>query len=195
MPHFRTCAGPTGSGKTHAATTFACERVPRNVKSAFIQPTIALCKQSYMDARARFPNIKDRLRTIYTRRGPGDKIASRITKYLNARDGSGDLLYVTHAGFLRTPNWHRSDTWNLFVDEAMEVTYHREFRLRKYRHLLLDLFHVRPSRHDRYGALEARNHGQLDEALAQMEHDEIYRHFADFIWRLPALSLEPLCGS
>ena len=184
MPHFWTCAGPTGSGKTHAATTFACERVPRNVKSAFIQPTIALCKQSYLDARARFPNIKDRLRTIVTRRGPGDKIASRITKYLNARDGSGDLLYVTHAGFLRTPNWHRSDTWNLFVDEAMEVTYHREFRLRKYRHLLLDLFHVRPSRHDRYGALEARNHGQLDEALAQMEHDEIYRHFADFIWRL-----------
>ena len=71
VPHFWTCAGPTGSGKTHAATTFACERIPRNVKSAFIQPTIALCKQSYMDARARFPNIKDRIRTIVTRRGSG----------------------------------------------------------------------------------------------------------------------------
>ena len=63
-------------------------------------------------------------------------------------------------------------------------TYHREFRLKKYRHLLLDLFHVRPSRHERYGVLEARDHGQLDEALAQMEDDEIYQHFADFIWRL-----------
>ena len=184
MPHFRTCAGPTGSGKTRAATTFACDRIPRNVKSAFIQPTIALCKQSYMDARARFPDIKDRIRTIVTRRGSDDKIAHRITRYLNDRDEAGDLLYVTHAGFLRTPHWHRADTWNLFVDEAMEVTYHREFRLRKYRHLLLDLFHVRPSRHERYGALEARNHGQLDEALAQMKDDEIYRHFADFIWRL-----------
>jgi hypothetical protein len=163
---------------------FACERISRNVKSAFIQPTIALCKQSYMDARVRFPNIKERLGTIVTRRDSGGKIASRITKYLNDRDESGDLLYVTHAGFLRTPHWHRPDTWNLFVDEAMEVTYHREFRLRKYRHLLLDLFHVRPSRHERYGALEARNHGELDDALAQMEHDEIYGHFADFIWRL-----------
>ena len=74
MPHFWTCAGPTGSGKTHAATTFACERIPRNVKSAFIQPTIALCKQSYMDARARFPSIKGRIRTIVTRRGSDDKI-------------------------------------------------------------------------------------------------------------------------
>ena len=185
MPHFWTCAGPTGSGKTRAATTFACERIPRNVKSAFIQPTIALCKQSYMDASRTIPEHQG------LASGPSspdvaldDKIAHRITRYLNDRDEAGDLLYVTHAGFLRTPHWHRADTWNLFVDEAMEVAYHREFRLRKYRHLLLDLFHVRPSRHERYGALEARNHGQLDEALVQMKDDEIYRHFADFIWRL-----------
>ena len=184
MLDFRTCAGPTGSGKTRAATTFACDRIPRNVKSVFIQPTIALCKQSYMDACTRFPALKGSIRTIISRRGLEDKISHRITRYLNDRDEAGDLLYVTHAGFLRTPHWHRADTWNLVVDEAMEVTYHREFRLRKYRDLLLDLFHVRPSRHERYGALEARNHGQLDEALVQMEDDEIYRHFADFIWRL-----------
>jgi hypothetical protein len=184
VPHFRTSAGPTGSGKTYAATTFACERVPRNVKSAFIQPTIALCKQSYKDAHDRFPKIKGRARTIVSRRGAGDKIASRITAYLKDRDETGDLLFVTHAGFLRTPHWHRADTWNLFVDEAMEVTYHREFRLRKYRHLLLDLFHVRPSRHERYGVLEARNPNELDEALTHMKDDEIHRHFADFIWRL-----------
>jgi hypothetical protein len=103
VPHFWTCSGPTGSGKTYAATTFACERIPRNVKSVFIQPTIALCKQSYVDARARFPDIKDRVRTIVTRRGADDKVPSRITKYLNGRDESGDLLHVTHAGFLRTP--------------------------------------------------------------------------------------------
>ena len=141
--------------------------------------------QAVLQGRSgRFPDIKGRIRTIVTRRGSDDKIAHRITRYLNDRDEAGDLLYVTHAGFLRTPHWHRADTWNLFVDEAMEVTYHREFRLRTYRHLLLDLFHVRPSRHERYGILEARNHGQLDEALAQMADDEIYQHFADFIWRL-----------
>jgi hypothetical protein len=184
VPHFWTCSGPTGSGKTYAATTFACERIPRNVKSVFIQPTIALCKQSYVDARARFPDIKDRVGTIVTRRSADDKVPSRITKYLNGRDESGDLLHVTHAGFLRTPNWHRADTWNLFIDEAMEVAYYRQFRLRKYRHLLLDLFHVRASRHERYGILEARDQGQLDEALAQVKDDEIYMHFADFIWRL-----------
>jgi replicative superfamily II helicase len=77
--HFLTCAGPTGSGKTRAATTFACERISRNVKSAFVQPTIALCKQSYMDARARFADIKDRIRTIVTRRCSDDKIIDRLT--------------------------------------------------------------------------------------------------------------------
>ena len=39
MPHFWTCAGPTGSGKTYGATTFACERIPISVKSVFVQPT------------------------------------------------------------------------------------------------------------------------------------------------------------
>ena len=44
------------SGKVfRAATTFACDRIPRNVKTAFIQPTIALCKQSYMDGHAHDP--------------------------------------------------------------------------------------------------------------------------------------------
>ncbi len=184
MSHFWTSAGPTGSGKTYAATTFACKRVPRGVKTAFIQPTIALCRQSYKDAQDRFPDIKEKIRAIVSGRGSGDKTVHRITTYLNDRDETGDLLYVTHAGFLRTSHWHRADTWNLFIDEPMEITYHREFRLRKYRDLLIDLFHVLPSGHDRYGVLEARDHGQLDEALAHMKDDEIYEHFADFIWRL-----------
>jgi hypothetical protein len=72
----------------------------------------------------------------------------------------------------------------LFVDEAMEVTYHRKFRLKKYRHLLTDLFHVRPSRHERYDILEPQNLKVLDDVLAQMNEDEIYDHFADFVWRL-----------
>ena len=129
--------------KTCAATTFACDRIPRNAKTVFIQPTIALCKQSYVDACTRFPTLKGSIRTIISRRGLEDKIAHRITRYLNHRDEAGDLLDITHAGFLRTPHWHRADTWNLAVDEAMEVAYHREFRLRKYRDLLLDLFRFR----------------------------------------------------
>jgi hypothetical protein len=184
VPHFRTCAGPTGSGKTRAATTFVCERLSRNVKSAFIQPTIALCKQTHADARTRFPSVSARIKTIVSRRGSDDKIAHRITQYLNDRDEVGDMLLVTHAGFLRTPNWHRADTWHLFIDEAMEVAYHRQFHLKKHRQLLLDLFDARPSCHELYAVLEARDCGQLEEALVQMKDDDIYRHFADFVWRL-----------
>jgi hypothetical protein len=89
----------------YAATTFACDRVPRNVKSAFVQPTIALCKQPYLDARMRFRETQDRYRSIITRRGADDKTAHRITNHLKDRDEAGYLLYVTHAGFLRTPHW------------------------------------------------------------------------------------------
>ena len=123
MLNFRTCPGPTGAGKIRAATSFACDRIPRNVKSVFIQPTIALCKQSYMDACTRFAAFEGSIRTIISRRGSEDKIAHRITRYLNGGDEAVHLLYVTHAGFLRTPHWHRADTWNLVVDEAMEVAY------------------------------------------------------------------------
>jgi hypothetical protein len=48
--------------------------------------------------------------------------------------------HVPHPGFLRTLHWHRADTWNLFVDDAMEVACYRQFRLSKCHHLLIDLF-------------------------------------------------------
>jgi superfamily II DNA or RNA helicase len=61
MPvHFRKSNGPTGSGKTYRATTLACERASVGIKSAIIQPTIALCEQSYYDARQRFPPLRRR---------------------------------------------------------------------------------------------------------------------------------------
>ena len=184
MIHFRTAAGPTGCGKTFAATGFACDRVPKGVKSAFVQPTISLCRQSHRDAQKRFPAIEHRIRAITSRRGADDNIANRITTYLNGRDETGDLLFVTHAGFLRTPHWHRADTWHLFVDEPMEIIYRRVLRLKEHRHLILDFFRVRPSHHEGYGRLEARNGGELDVALATVKDDEIYDHFADLIWRL-----------
>ena len=91
---------------------------------------------------------------------------------------------MTHAGFLRTPYWHRADTWHLFVDEPMEIIYRRVLRLKEHRHLILDFFRVRPSHHKGYGRLEARNDSELDVALATVKDDEIYDHFADLIWRL-----------
>ena len=182
--HFLTCPGPSGSGKTFAATRFACDRVPRGMKSAFVQPTIALCRQSCTDARNRSPELTSRTKLLVSQRGSDQGIAHRITDYLNDRDETGDLLFITHAGFFRTPHWHRADTWNLFIDEVMEIAYHRNFRLRKYRRLLIDLFRVGPSRHERYALLEPRSLAALDAALAEMKEDEIYEHFADFIWRL-----------
>lgn len=182
--HFYTSNSPTGSGKTFRATSLACERISRNVKTVIIQPTIALCRQSHKDARKRFPLLKPHIDVITTDRSTDNNIAHRITSYLNDRDERGNLLFVTHAGFLRTPHWHRADTWNLMVDEALDITYHRKFRLKKYRHLLTDFFEVRPSRHPRYGCLEARCDDDLAEALAHMADDEIFEHFADFIWRL-----------
>jgi hypothetical protein len=171
--HFRTAAGPTGCGKTFAATGFACDRVPQGVKFAFVQPTISLCRQSHRDAQKRFPAIEDRIRAITSRRGADDNIAHRITAYLSGRDEKGDLLFVTHAGFLRTPYWHRADTWHLFVDEPMEIIYRRVLRLKEHRHLILDFFHVRPSHHKGYGRLEARNGSELDVALATVKDDEM----------------------
>jgi superfamily II DNA or RNA helicase len=83
VSHFWTSAGPTGSGKTYAATTFACERVRRGVKTALVQPTVALCKQSYKDARDRCPDINERIRAIVSGRGSRDKTVHRITTHHN----------------------------------------------------------------------------------------------------------------
>ena len=112
--HFRTNAAPTGSGKTYAATTFTCERIPTGMKTAILQPTIKLCRQSSCDAKKRYPGCKAQIRRIVSDSGVEQKVSGRITEYLNTRDESGALLYITHAGFLRTQHWHRAKDWHLF---------------------------------------------------------------------------------
>ena len=64
-----------------------------------MQPTIRLCKQSRNDARKRYPVLKPKTRSIVSQPGMDDKVAHRITEYLNQRDETGDLLFLTHAGF------------------------------------------------------------------------------------------------
>ena len=95
--HFFTSDSPTGSGKTYRATTLACERI-RGVKTAVIQPTIALCRQSYRDACHRFPQASSQIDVITSDRSTDDSIAHRITDYLKDRDQAGNLLHLTHAG-------------------------------------------------------------------------------------------------
>ena len=140
--HFLTSEAPTGSGKTRAATTFSCERIPHNIKSAIMQPTIRLCKQSRSDARKRYPNLKPEIRSIVSQPGMDEKVSHRITKYLSERDETGDLLFLTHAGFLRTDYWHRARDWHVFVDEAPDIGYHRKFRLKYHPTELTNLFRV-----------------------------------------------------
>jgi len=183
--HFRTNAAPTGSGKTYAATTFACERIPTGMKTAILQPTIKLCQQSSFDAKKRYPGCKAQIRRIVSDSGVEQKVSGRITEYLNTRDASGALLYITHAGFLRTPHWHRAKDWHLFLDEALDIAYYRRLRLKDHRHLLHGLFTVYPAHNStKYGILEAIDHCKLQAALAALPDDEVHEHFADMTSRL-----------
>ena len=182
--HFLTSEAPTGSGKTRAATTFSCERIPHNIKSAIMQPTIRLCKQSRSDARKRYPNLKPEIRSIVSQPGMDEKVSHRITKYLSERDETGDLLFLTHAGFLRTDYWHRARDWHVFVDEAPDIGYHRKFRLKYHPTELTNLFRVLPCEGERYGVLKARDHGQLQLVLDRLQEDEIHEAFADLTSRL-----------
>ena len=67
----------------------------------------------------------------------------------------------------------------------MDVTYHRQFRLKKHRDLLLGLFQLLPFS-EKYSVLEAKDHGQLMEVLHELGDDEIDEHFADLTSRLIA---------
>ena len=138
------------------------------------------------DARTRFPDTKSKVRCIVSQRDADEKVARRITNYLNTRDESGELLYLTHAGFLRTEYFHPAKDWHLFVDEAMDVTYHRQFRLKKeHRNLLTGSFRLLPYS-EKYSVLEATDHGQLMEVLHDLGEDEIDEHFVDLTSRLVA---------
>ena len=109
----------------------------------------------------------------------------------NAVDGLGEILLVTHSGFLRCPYWHHPERWIVIVDEVLPVTLSDNLQIPD-SHALITA-HLDHSPFDaKYSLIECKPNAsdgsdRVDHVSAlrrvsiNKHHDNVYSVFQEFV--------------
>ncbi|TFZ54483.1 hypothetical protein E4V01_25135 [Methylorubrum sp. Q1] len=144
-----------GAGKTRALARYTDRIARRGCKVLFIQPTKHLIDKT----------VEDELQPLdppYPYRVlhgdvdlDGTSVVAEIVRHFQDADPEqGEVLFVTHAAFLRVPYLQEKANWHLIVDEVLEADKFQELRLPETHHLILPYLTLVPMG-SVYGRLEA----------------------------------------
>ncbi|MBM6584415.1 hypothetical protein ILT44_29920 [Microvirga sp. BT689] len=144
-----------GAGKTRALALHADRLAQRGQKVFFIQPSKLLINKT----------IEDELRKL-DRRYPvkaihGDtnletnSVVADLVAHFQQPGPGGEILFATHAAFMRLPYIENKGDWHLIVDEVPQVDEFEELNLSETHHLITPFLTLVPDG-ARYGRLLKR---------------------------------------
>jgi superfamily II DNA or RNA helicase len=144
-----------GAGKTRALARYADRIARRGCKVLILQPTKHLIDRT----------VEDELQPLdppYPYRVlhgdadlDGTSVVAAIVRHFREADPErGEVLFVTHAAFLRVPYFEGKANWHLIMDEVPQADVFEEWRLPETRDLILPHLTLVPMG-SVYGRLEA----------------------------------------
>jgi len=144
-----------GAGKTRALARHTDRIARRGHKVLFVQPTKHLIDKT----------VEDELQPLdppYPCRVlhgdadlDGSSVVAEIVRHFQKADpDQGEVLFITHAAFLRVPFFHKAYHWHLIMDEVPQADVFREYDLPDTRDLILPHLTLVPAG-PVYGLLEA----------------------------------------
>ncbi len=153
---------PAGSGKTRACARYADRLARAGQKVLFVQPTKHLITKTIAE------ELQPLAPTYPVREIHSDTclkasvVAEAVAHFNNATADQGEILFLTHAGFLLIPYIERKREWTLIMDEVPQVDQFEELRLPETHHLITPHLAVVPT-----GAAYARLVTPKDALAAQ----------------------------
>ncbi|WP_169728793.1 DEAD/DEAH box helicase family protein [Salinarimonas rosea] len=117
-----------GAGKTRALARYADRLARRNQKVLFVQPTKLLIDKTIAD-ELRTLDPPYQIRAIHGDTEPDAVVGEIVRHFQDAESAVGEVLFVTHAGFLLIPFIQRKREWVLIMDEVPAVDVFRELTL------------------------------------------------------------------
>jgi hypothetical protein len=130
-----------GAGKTRALARHT-DRIARlGHKVLFVQPTKLLIDKTIADEMPLDPSYP--IRAIH-----GDTDSAGVTEEIVAhfrqdRDG-GEVLFITHAAFMRLRHIEKKNRWHLIMDEVPQVDVFLELNLPDTHHLITPFLDLLP---------------------------------------------------
>jgi hypothetical protein len=131
-----------GAGKTRALARHT-DRIARlGHKVLFVQPTKLLIDKTIADELLPLgPSYP--IRAIHGDTDSGGVIGEIVAHFQQARDG-GEVLFITHAAFMRLPYIEKKSRWHLIMDEVPQVDVFLELNLPDTHHLITPFLDLLP---------------------------------------------------
>ncbi|MBY0294509.1 MAG: DEAD/DEAH box helicase family protein [Methylobacterium sp.] len=128
---------PAGSGKTRACVHFADRLARRGQKVLFVQPTKHLITKTIAEELQPLDPTYS-VTALHGDVGPKNAsvISAVVAHFKDAVRDQGEVLFITHACFLRLAYIERKRDWFLIMDEVPQVDQFEELRLPETHHLI-----------------------------------------------------------
>ncbi|SEP45432.1 Type III restriction enzyme, res subunit [Methylobacterium sp. ap11] len=142
---------PAGSGKTRACARYADRLARGGQKVLFVQPTKHLITKTVAEELQPLDPTYP-VRAIHSDTcSKASVVAEAVAHFKNATADQGEVLFLTHACFLRLSYIERKRDWFLVMDEVPQVDQFEELRLPDTHHLITPHLEIVPA-----GAVYAR---------------------------------------
>jgi superfamily II DNA or RNA helicase len=125
-----------GAGKTYALALEADRLARLGQKVLFVQPSKLLINNTIRDElQTRDPSYP--IRAIH---GDTDlkttSVVGEIAAYFKQVKDGGEVLFITHAAFMRLSYIQKKGNWHLIIDEVPQVDVYEEWNLPATHHLI-----------------------------------------------------------
>ena len=138
--HIKYVSAPCGSGKTHQLISKACEMASDGSRVLFVQPTIELIKGATDELEPTRPS------TVQIHGGTVDgSVAAELQAYFTGADNAGHIVFATHQVLPHISFWANKRSWDVIVDEELQVHKHDAPQVPRTHHLLTDHTSLRTS--------------------------------------------------
>src|ERR1700675_2477134 len=132
------CSAPCGSGKTYSLIQRACDWAETGRRILVLQPTKELIDKTVGRELLTRPNPPRH--KVFHGGVVSGSVAAALTDHLKQHaDDEGQIAFATHQVLPYIGFWANKKTWNVFIDEELQVVRHNSYDVPDTHRLITDL--------------------------------------------------------
>lgn len=176
---------PAGAGKTHVLVEHAHRMAQQGQKVLFVQPSRELISRTITETLE--PLGPTYLYRVIHGDTDANVTATIVRHFRDTTRYQGEILFITHAAFLRLPFLERASNWTVIVDELLQVDLFESFNIPDTHQLLTDALTFVPGASG-YGrflpAISSSSVLSLDQIARNSRSDQVLAQFSGFAHRM-----------
>ena len=136
-------SAPSGAGKTSQIIRRACQLAHEHKRVLILQPTKELIAKTVAEELNRQPGVPQ-YHVFHQDTVGGSSVASEITRFFNAAEDAGQIVFATHQVFPYIPHIANKGDWHVLVDEELQILRHNCHQIPQTHALITDHIELVP---------------------------------------------------